>query len=107
MAEIIRKPLAWLIGAVLIATALLWLSNLMSTARRTELTARVESNRGDAAVRSGADAANTIGNRSAAEHSIDKEVTHAQDRIRTAPDTGAADGAARSGLCGISADYCH
>lgn len=106
MAEIVRKPLARLIGMVLIAAALLWFCGIVTVARRTEVTARVEAKRGDAAVRSGADAANTVGSRGSAEHSIDKEVVHAQDRIRTAPDTGAADGTARGGLCGISADYC-
>ncbi|KRA83061.1 hypothetical protein [Altererythrobacter sp. Root672] len=106
MADLIRKPLAWLAGLLLMAAALLWFSGVLSGARRAEVTARFEASRGDAAVRSGADAANTIGERGSAEHALDKEITRAQDQVRTAPDTGAADSAARNGLCGISTDYC-
>jgi hypothetical protein len=106
MADLIRKPLAWLTGLLLIAAATLWFTGLLSGARRAEVTARFETHRGDAAVRSGADAANTIGERGSAEQALDKEITHAQDQVRAAPDTGAAHSAARNGLCGISPNYC-
>lgn len=92
------------IGFVLLLVALL--VTQCDKRRTAETKAKVGTEQRDAAIDSGTDAVDTIGANSAREGQIEKEVGNAHGKIRAAPNAGAADNAARSGLCDVDPDYC-
>ena len=98
---------AWRIAiAVALVVATAALLSMCSGGKSARVKAELGENTTEAAIESGGDAVDTVGEAQAREDESGRKVKHAEDAIDRAPDAGAADAAARDGLCDVSADYC-
>ena len=78
------KPAVWAIVVALLLIGAIWLGNALTGGKRAQTEAELNANRGDAAIESGRDAVNTVGNRAAAEDAIDRTTQENSDAIRSA-----------------------
>lgn len=96
MPAFLAKPIAWIIGALVILILVLALLGSLHSCSTAKTQAKLNANQADAAIASGSDAANTTGDvasRQADEDALTGENDHA---IRTAPGADApVDPAAR------------
>jgi hypothetical protein len=104
--ELIRKPLAWVVGVILLGLAAWWLVAAVTGGKRAATEARLGKEQTGAAIGSGKDAVKTVGQRQASDAAIDKKVNDAKSDVAAATDAPGADAAGRRGLCGVSADLC-
>ena len=102
----ISARLLIVLGAMLAGVFAWWLLDSLSDGRRAGVKARLEAGRGEAALESGADAADSIGEFGDRSIQTRGKARHAQDKIDAAPDAAAGDAAARGGLCDADPDYC-
>ena len=103
LAELIRKPLAWLIGAVLILLAAWWLVATLTGGKRAKVEAKLNGNVAGAALESGKDAVNTVGQQQGSEAAVDALGRDNAAAIRNAPGASAtvAPEASRAGITAI------
>lgn len=103
LTDLIRKPLAWLIGAVLIALAAWWLVATLTGGKRAKVEAKLNSNVAGAALDSGRDAVNTVGQQQGSEAAVDALGRDNAAAIRNAPGSSAtvAPEASRAGINAI------
>ena len=103
LADLIRKPLTWLIGAVLIALAAWWLVATLTGGKRAKVEAELNSNIAGAALESGRDAVNTVGQQQGSEAAVDALGRDNAAAIRNAPGASAtvAPEASRAGITAI------
>lgn len=86
--EFFRKPLGWLVAAILVLLALWWLYSAITANPKAE--ARLSRNQAQAASESGSDAVNTVG-RAADREAASNELTRTNEQdIRNAPGSDAA-----------------
>lgn len=104
IADLVRKPLAWAIGAFILIGIGWWLVSTVIGGASAKTEARLARNAAGAAIESGRDAVNTIGKQMASEDAIDIISRENEHEIRNAPgarapvDPAARDAALRS-LC--------
>lgn len=102
----LAKPIVMLALAGALAIALLFATGQCSSATRKATEARVSANRGAAGVESGKDAVGAVAARGGQEAAIQDKVKGTGNAIDRANDAGAADTAARGGLCDVDPAYC-
>ena len=90
IADLIRKPLAWLIGAVLIALAVWWLVSAVFGGKRAKVEAKLNGNIAGAALESGKDAVNAVGQQQASESAVDAVGRDNAAAIHNAPGSSAS-----------------
>lgn len=106
------RAFAWSLGLAVVGvliTAALWAVGVIDLGGRKGTEAEIATGQADAALESGADAANTSADNEVADAKTDKDVENAQREIDAAMGRGdpAASGrAARGGLCDVDPDYC-
>lgn len=84
MSDLIKKPLVWLIGALVLLVIGAWLVNALTGGAVAKAIARLSGNQTEAALDSGRDAVNTVGAQGAAEDRVDAITKENEDAIRNA-----------------------
>lgn len=104
IAKLIRKPIAWVIGAMILALAAWWLIAALTGGSRAKTEAKLNRNVAGAALDSGSDAVGTMGEQHAAEVAADALTRENDHDIRNArgadaPVDPAASAAGLRSLC--------
>jgi len=87
-------------GAVALILALLAITFLWDLFTGTaKIEAKLGTEQADAAIESGQDAVNTVGENQSEERQIDESVEETQEAVDDAADAAGADAAGRNGLC--------
>lgn len=105
LADLIRKPLVWAVGAIILLLLCWWLISTLIGGANARTEAKLARSQAEAAIESGTDAVTTIGKQIATE-SADDALTRKNDHeIRTAPgaDAPVDPAAARAGLRSLCA----
>lgn len=100
MANLIRKPIVWAIGALVLFGLVWWLVASLTGGKRARVEAELQGNRAEAGLESGRDAVDTVGEQGAAERAADDLTRRNADEIRAAEgaDAPVADPAHAAGL---------
>lgn len=89
MTDLIRKPLAWLIGALLIGLAAWWLAATLTGGKRAKVEAQLNKNQAGAALESGKDAVSAVSGAADRSGEADRITQENRDAIQKAPGAGA------------------
>lgn len=89
MIELLKKPLVWLIGAVLIIGAAWWLVATLTGGKRAKVEAELNRNQAGAALESGKDAVGAVGAAGERASETDQITQENRDDIQKAPGAGA------------------
>lgn len=100
----LSKPIVYLLVALAAVLALWWLYSAITANPKAE--ARLGRNQAEAALESGTDAVNTVGQAGDRESNLDKGTEDAGRKIDAAPDAAGADAAGSERLCQLSPDLC-
>lgn len=105
MPPIIERNAVRLLVALVFVALILGFFTLRScqNARNAKTETRLSKGQADAAVKSGTDAVETVGNRMAADRAGDQAVEETKDAINNASDAAGVDAAGRAGLCRLAA----
>lgn len=96
----LATPVLWLMLGLLVIALLATGKCALDRGAKTE--ARLSRNQTDAAVNSGRDAVETVGERAASEAAGERVVKETEDEIQRAEDAGAVTDAGRDGLCRLA-----
>lgn len=102
--EFFKKPLGWLVGALLFAAIMWAVFAYVTGSQRAKAEAKLGRNTTEAAQQSGKDAVESVVDQATAEDAIDRQTQENEDDIRNAEGAGAAVGSAvdragRASLC--------
>jgi hypothetical protein len=106
MPDFLHKPITWMITAAVVIGAVRWLTGALTSGKRAKVEAQLGKEQIGAAIGSGQDAVDTLGQQRASDTAIDRKVNDAKQAIDAATDAASADAAGRDGLCGISGSLC-
>lgn len=81
---LLRKPLAWALGAAIVMLGVLWLLGQLTSGQRAKTEAKLGRNTTEAALESGRDAVGSVAAEAALERATDDLTTENADAIRNA-----------------------